>query len=490
MPDTPKLKRWMIRGTLTTLTPLHVGDGSVVGAKPEVAAVVRDHSRQPYIPGSGLRGFLRNCAEQLVSEDQVKQIFGFQDQRITTPVANSPEKHAAGSSIAKRASQGADAQGGVLHVWDATARQAIETVVQNHVVINRRTRTAQDRLLFAEELVPEGTSFELCLVIEGERASESDVQLLLGILNRLHDCGQRLGAGTADHLGHVKWIAGEVRALNDTALQNWLKNGGSLNDHLQVVKVQPEQLNLTRRRLIFDIELHFEDRFLVKDAELSKNKEKGKNLKNSAIEARRRDGKALLDASSFFGALRSQCERIARTLAGPQADTWVRNVEASGAGFHPLNQYTAVDCLFGGVGWRSPLRVEEVFVARDKTPPTKQEFLAIDRFTGGGVDGLKYDACGFERPVIRGKLSLDLASLKALHAKGANPKVFADNDGSFADLFLLLAFTLRDLEEGDIRFGFGASKGYGACRAKIGWDLPQAYSPTELVQYLTTLLSK
>ena len=31
----------------------------------------------------------------------------------------------------------------------------------------------------------------------------------------------------------------------------------------------------------------------------------------------------------------------------------------------------------------------------------------------------------------------------------------------------LLAYTLRDLREGDVGFGFGAAKGFGACSATV-----------------------
>jgi hypothetical protein len=36
----------------------------------------------------------------------------------------------------------------------------------------------------------------------------------------------------------------------------------------------------------------------------------------------------------------------------------------------------------------------------------------------------------------------------------------------------LLVLLLRDLIEGDITFGFGSAKGYGACRARISACIP------------------
>jgi hypothetical protein len=74
--------------------------------------------------------------------------------------------------------------------------------------------------------------------------------------------------------------------------------------------------------------------------------------------------------------------------------------------------------------------------------------LAIDRFTGGGADGLKFNAQAVYQPVLSGTLRLDVRRLD-LWALG------------------LLALTLRDALEGDLTFGFGASKGYGAGHIRV-----------------------
>jgi CRISPR/Cas system CSM-associated protein Csm3 (group 7 of RAMP superfamily) len=470
MSSTKQLKRWVITGELTTETPLHIGDGGFLeGHKPEVARIVRDCNKKPYIPSSSLRGFLRSCAECLFAADQVEELFGYQEKR-------------------ERGSH-AEALGGLLQVWDGEAIGELKTENRHHVVINRRTRTAAEHLLFAEELICAGSQFNLTFVIDGVNATEDHVALLLGVLGHIHEHGFRLGAGTADNLGKVSWKQTAVKALTDDAVKNWLadKTGQHLNNHLEEVKHIPvaKPVALTNR-LLLDIELHFEDRFLVKDANTSKDVQNSRNLNNSAIEGRVQDERALLDETSFLGALRSQCEPIARTIAGEHANQWVRDVTATGARYDNITNYTAVDYLFGGVGWLAPVRVEKVFLAKDRKKPTKQEFLAIDRFTGGGVNGLKYDANGFERPVIKGTVSIDLCALRYLHLQTVNPNVFADGGAQMQDLFFLLAFTLRDLEEGDIRFGFGASKGYGAYKATIKWGrTDRAYTHQALIDLLS-----
>ncbi len=82
--------------------------------------------------------------------------------------------------------------------------------------------------------------------------------------------------------------------------------------------------------------------------------------------------------------------------------------------------------------------------------------MAIDRFTGGAAPGLKFDADYADRPRLTGKIRVDLDRIEPW-ALG------------------LLALTFRDLIEGDITFGFGASKGYGICQATIISIAPTAH---------------
>jgi hypothetical protein len=143
------------------------------------------------------------------------------------------------------------------------------------------------------------------------------------------------------------------------------------------------------------------------------------------------------------GALRAQAERICRTIRVGLGD-------ADGP----------VAVLFGDTKRRGRLAVEE-FRRIDGRGVASQQFVAIDRFTGGQAHGKLYLFEHADRPVMRGALTLDLA-----------------DDNGLEPALGLLALLLRDLVEGDITFGLGAAKGYGACRARIvglsvGGVLPQ-----------------
>jgi hypothetical protein len=68
------------------------------------------------------------------------------------------------------------------------------------------------------------------------------------------------------------------------------------------------------------------------------------------------------------------------------------------------------------------------------------DFLAIDRFTGGGAEGAKFDALALWKPAFTLRIYLD------------NPEPWEMG---------WLALVLRDMVAGWLRVGMGAAKGFG-----------------------------
>ena len=102
--------------------------------------------------------------------------------------------------------------------------------------------------------------------------------------------------------------------------------------------------------------------------------------------------------------------------------------------------------MFGAPGWRSPLALSDFVPEEGACEIQTQEMLAVDRFTGGGREGAKYNAKAVIDPVFQGRIVLD-----------------RNRAPSFA--LGLLALVLRDLKEGELSFGWGsAGKGYGRCQ--------------------------
>jgi CRISPR/Cas system CSM-associated protein Csm3 (group 7 of RAMP superfamily) len=114
--------------------------------------------------------------------------------------------------------------------------------------------------------------------------------------------------------------------------------------------------------------------------------------------------------------------------------------------------------LFGSTRFGSRLVVEDAPFIGDKVKFKMLDFLAVDRFTGGGADHLKFDALVLWRPAFKLRLYLE------------NPQ-----DWELG----WLALVLRDLAEGWLSVGYGAAKGFG--RVKLtDWTLRYGYlSPDE-----------
>ena len=97
--------------------------------------------------------------------------------------------------------------------------------------------------------------------------------------------------------------------------------------------------------------------------------------------------------------------------------------------------------LFGSTRNGSRLIVEDARYVGKVPPDYKMlDFLAIDRFTGGGAEHFKFDALALWKPSFR-------------------LRIFLDNYEGWEMGWL--ALVLRDLTEDWLRVGFGAAKGFG-----------------------------
>jgi len=490
----PLNQLWRIEGVLKTLSPLHVGDGgtgvSSHSKDADVATVCQDAANRPYIPGSSLRGFLRDAFGRRfgTDSDEFRSLFGVQHERTGTGPAG--------------------ALGGLLGVWDATLAAAAvpdPKLIQEapHVVINRKTRTAHDGLLYFEQFVPAGTAFRVNLVIECAQSNAGeDVERLVGqllwLLEELRNDTARLGSNTATGYGRVEWAEPKVSRLTKDSFTAWASGKGQLIDCLQqersIARLPPAAVaDAKRKTLRIPVVIRFSGPFLVNQP--LDGKKKGEGPQKGAPEANHEpattpEGYCRLPGSSLHGSLRAQTERIARTIAGENAERWVRDVSApAGETATPA----AVDCLWGTVGLRSPVRLSD-FVAKERGEAVSQEFVAIDRFTGGGADRLKFTARAFIKPELHGEMCIDLDMWRALverHARAGHPPPSvrpgspAQGPDAWNEVWKLFVFCIRDWIEGDIRLGFGAAKGYGHCTV----TLKDYASPRDLFQTIVQELT-
>lgn len=427
---------WQLEGTLVTATPMHIGDG---GARVhpdhqdvEIQTAARTLDGRARIPGSALKGVVRSG----FGKGEAVEIFGSEEQ------------------------------GGLAVFLDAHSTEALpwDDLILGRTAIDEVTGAAKEHLLFQMEMVPPGTLFQTRI-----RGKSFDGQLWQDLaatveagMQRFNNGTIRLGAGESNRRGVCTWKLNAVRVMDAETLREWIQNPRPLDVFLGELKDRKGELEArkvavpTRRRKTLELTLRFDGHpFLVNDP-----KKTGKKPKHSHAARRTADGKLLLPAESFRGVLAHQAARIARTK-GKRGDRWdlKRNTE----GDLPQDR-NAVTRLFGAAGWGSVMEVRDfVEIQRNKRPcpdqPMVQQFLAVDRFTGGGAEERKFDAEGGWEPLLHGSIAVDLERLEMT--------------GKLEPALGLLALTLRDLAEGDLCFGWGSGKGYGWAKVDTGGSATQ-----------------
>ncbi|EDN71413.1 Protein of unknown function DUF324 [Beggiatoa sp. PS] len=453
--------RYLITGLLTVDTPLHIGSGDTT-AHPElkaddkfidIAAVAKDVRKKPYIPASTFKGNLRAwLATRVKDKSLLEKVFG----------GYHTEKNAEGGKAEFSESYLAEELPESDFPYWIYERQ---TGVQVGVTIDRRKRTAREERLFYWEVVPPKVTFEVR--ITGQDLQDNELALLLGALEGFNNLKTpiTLGSETAQNQGKMRWHSFKIQCLDaaqtivwlnkpDDERNMWFEDLPSI-DEAKFIK-QSQQLvyeQSTRPTLRLHLQLQFDSPFLVNEPSKIK---KGKKAKGEPDFQPRHDanGKPLLPAKSFRGAIRSQAERIIRTLKGKAC-----LIDDEKLACDPIEKYEEVEenlCLacqlFGTGGWQTPIRISD-FTLVHSQGEFDQDFVAIDRFTGGSCEHAKFKAKAVYAPLLEGTWEIDLQRI--------NPWGLG-----------LLALVIRDLMEGDVTFGYGAAKGYGHCYAKLqNWSV-------------------
>jgi CRISPR/Cas system CSM-associated protein Csm3 (group 7 of RAMP superfamily) len=467
--------RHYIHGILETRSPLHIGDGfsterlellnEQTNQPVEINSLTKDCRGSPYLPGSALKGVLRAWAYSHFDTSvhgQLEALFGSQ------------RRNKAASNDTSDQSEEMYRRGKVSFLdsmLENTSRQSYadpeheppywcsksQTAVQTNVRIDRKTRTALDQHLAHYEYNPAGLQFNVELIAHD--LSDEALGLLLVCLKGFnHSEPIQLGGNTSNGWGHANWTLGKVESIGKAELEAWLNASqpstvpeptSISQDDLQkyMASFQPQ----ARPYVHIDLEVQFTSPFLVNDpAEVARrDKVDAKAVTPQHIPLVTVTGQPRLPSESLRGALRSQAERILLTLQ----PHWEAKVIATGKDEPILKRgecFTSLPLtsqLFGASGWRAPLHIHEPTFIED-SGLFQQEFVAIDRFTGGGADQLKFNAEARLEPRYKVRLSIDLNRV--------SPAALG-----------LLAYTLRDLCEGDIALGWGSSKGYGSCCAVV-----------------------
>ncbi len=424
-----------ITGTLTLTSPLHIGgnadyllerDDKRAESGTEDAAVAHtamafDHT--PCIPGSSLKGVLRAWAKRSgVTDDCIQRLFGdvTPTQRMIGGVQFLTSTFDKFSSVAA--------------TNDVTTTFAANTFTHTRHARDRKTKAVENQKLFTKTMVADGAQFQVRLKISGKNIEESHVQTLLWLLSNFNgqSGGITLGAATASGNGAAKWSDCTVKKPKATF--SWTdvlaEAGKPERQTVEMPHEPPPEIcaeGTKAAEITLNLEIPIDGPFLS----FGGNTPKTTTQPEQFTPRRTRSGTVMLDASSLRGALRSQAERICRTVG--------IGVEGNEMLAH----------LFGTQTRKSALTFSH-FYPNAPEIAHHQEFVAIDRFTGGAAAGAKFHGKSILNPTLVGTLTINRTRL-------------GEHENAALGLLLL---TLRDLDEGDIPLGYGAAaKGYGQVKA-------------------------
>jgi len=484
-----------ITATLTTRTALHIGSGE--GNDLTDALLRRDAAGQPFIPGTAIAGALRALLTRLAPRLGTKPCAALTSNPQSCDCAVC---HLFGDvNPSDSAPETAPSAASRLLVFNATPLGNLpRPLIRDGVGIDRVTSAAAraGSVKFDLEVLPAGAQFALRM--ELRNPSEEDERLLAVGLAEWQERRMWLGGRVARGLGALALTDLEYRVFLMDEPEHLL---AFLKDDRPWEQAQPQpgwlpaQLQALRPVLSPDSPQGIAPTWITVTGILQAQ---GPLLTNDTLAscisgfdhapllAQWGDWRnPLLTGAGLRGVFRSHAERIARTLATHLADgerEFLNRCPAcSPVESRPDAPMACCDALlrgkitsdeivddghlclacrlFGSTRRGSRLIVEDApyYSANGKPPTLKMlDFLAIDRFTGGGTEGLKFDALALWKPAFTLRLHLE------------NPESWELG---------WLALVLRDLAEGWLRVGFGAAKGFGQVtlqdwRATLGYLTP------------------
>ena len=434
--------RYLARIIIEAETPLAVGSGKYDMLTD--AIVAKDCNGLPYIPGSSIAGVVRS----MMDKELAKKIFGFQQGN---------DGH--GSEIIFTEARILNSNGIAI---DGLQPEAINDEllehykvlpIRQHVRINEYG-TAEKTGKYDEEIVYAGTRF--CFEIE--MLSKTNEQDTFGkIIANLNDSSFRLGHGSRKGFGSIKVIdlqQKEINLCDETQREEYIKKLSCLNNNFWENDLSPiKSKNNTEDWYHYDIRLKPKDYMMFSsgmgdsDADITPVKESRVIWSVDGRNGKMVDNLILIPAASIKGA-----------LAHRTAYHWNKN-----KGYYAGNQNAkvgennpAVISLFGQAGKndddakRGNVLFSDIIEQVEHTDKLFNH-LALDRITGGKIDGALYSN---KATFLKDKDKV--FTLKILVSRSIPEDAI--------DAFKL---ALKDLATGMLPLGGGVNNGFGFFTAEV-----------------------
>ncbi len=433
-------------GRFKLVSPLRLSAG--VEAELADSAVRRRADGAPVVPGSSVAGAFRSYLERLTGVD-CKLARGLPTRaRAGEPACACPLCGLFGDV---RPGLDSRARASRLTFCDSLVENASVRIADG-VAIARGRGAAAERKKFDQEEVAPGA--EVLVEVRGEGLGEEE-------LDWVGSCYRALGSGHLTLGG--RGAQGSGRMTAEELSLRW--RDPTLSEHLIALVmhdgrqdvVWPERIepfpgreSLSNWEVKLLIALRPDSTFLVADPAEAIATGYDRAPRGGA-------GAPELPASSLRGALRSASERVLRSLKTTSAcDPTDPSSSCAACARSGEPRERCLSCrLFGNEDWASWLRIV-VNPGPGASQAQPLDHVAIDRFTGGAAEGLKFDTLSVTGACFEVILSADkLAAEDRLWVTG------------------LLALTLNDLQQGRWQLGHGGARGHGWFRLAIPPTFPE-----------------
>ncbi|MFA8436808.1 MAG: RAMP superfamily CRISPR-associated protein [Marinifilaceae bacterium] len=389
--------RYIARICIETETPLKVGTGRAGLLTDEMVAT--DAFGFPFIPGTALTGVLRNS---LSNRKWLEDIFGHNEKR---KYEDGKEYSGEGSRLIVSSASMVGEDGKVIeapvkYTPNNSFYPRFEKLpARDHVKITHLGASDDSSMSkFDKQVVYRGTRFVFELELIGNEENKGNWDTLL---NTLASHTFRLGGGTRRGFGKLKIISElstqKVFNLTETAdLKSYLSRGASLNSILE--REELKTLEMTSPFTHYQLQLTPEDYFIfgsghpkgdidsVAKTEPIISWENGK--------AKFTEDQILIPASSVKGAIAHRVAFHYNRLQKVYADE-LNDKEKSFNDVTGQNN-EAVKTLFGhptnekdNEEHRGRVILSDLYL--EKTAEKLLNHVAIDRFTGGAMDGALFN---------------------------------------------------------------------------------------------------
>ncbi|MEM2841530.1 MAG: CRISPR-associated RAMP protein Csx7 [Candidatus Bathyarchaeia archaeon] len=192
-------ERVIINGTLTLLTPLHIGSPKTeIDLEKVDMPVLKDTQGQPYIPGSSLKGKIRSEAERIARKEGKTVCTPPNTKKMCGTIT--PNNLCICCRIFGTAGENMSVASKVRFRDAYPHARVIETMTRAGIAMDRERGVVAQGALYSIEAIPQGTRFGFEMVTEN--LAKDEWKLLKAAINSFADAG--LGGSVSRGMGKVK----------------------------------------------------------------------------------------------------------------------------------------------------------------------------------------------------------------------------------------------------------------------------------------------